>query len=102
MAIDIGNETIITLSQAAAMLPPRRGGRKVHIATLFRWAQMGLGGVRLEVIRIGSALHTSREALQRFCDALTAARPIPPAPESPASRRAAHAAAERDAQALGI
>jgi hypothetical protein len=104
MAIDITSERIITLPEAAAMLPARRGGRRVHVSTLFRWAQKGCRGVRLEVVRIGSALHTSREAMQRFCDRLTEANPIPTAADvqSPASRRASLAKAEQAAAAMGI
>jgi hypothetical protein len=104
MAIDVTKERIITLGEAAAMLPARRGGRKVHVSTLFRWAQKGCRGVRLEVVRIGSALHTSREAMARFCHRLTEAHPIPAPAEvaTPASRREAHANAEKEAKALGI
>lgn len=104
MAINITRETIITLPEAAAMLPARRGGRKVHVSTLFRWAQKGCRGVRLEVVRIGSALHTSKEAMARFCDRLTEAHPIPVSAEvaTPASRREAHENAEKEAKALGI
>jgi hypothetical protein len=102
--IDITTEKIITLPEAAAMLPARRGGRKVHVSTLFRWAQKGSRGVRLEVVRIGSALHTSKEAMQRFCDRLTEVNPVPVPAEvaTPASRREAHAKAEKEAKALGI
>jgi hypothetical protein len=104
MAIDITHEGIITLPEAAAMLPARRGGRRVHVSTIFRWAQKGSKGVRLETIRIGSALHTSREAMQRFCDRLTEADPIPTARDvqGPASRRESHTKAERAAAAMGI
>lgn len=41
-------------------------------ATLHRWATDGLKGVRLEVIRIGGTTCTSKSALQRFFNALTA------------------------------
>lgn len=102
--IDITTEKIITLPEAAAMLPARRGGKRVHVSTLFRWAQKGSRGVRLEVVRIGSALHTSKEAMQRFCDRLTEAHPIPVQAEvaTPASRREAHARADSAATAMGI
>lgn len=76
--IDFERETVYPLKEAAGFLPRRRAGRKTHPATLFRWHSPGLRGVRLEVIRVGGSLCTSREALQRFFDRLTEA-------DSPAS-----------------
>lgn len=69
--IDILNESIITLAQAAESLPRRRAGRKTSIATLYRWASRGLRGVRLETIKIGATTCTSHAALQRFFNRLT-------------------------------
>ncbi|MEK6236566.1 MAG: DUF1580 domain-containing protein [Planctomycetales bacterium] len=43
----------------------------MHPSTIHRWRDPGLRGVRLEAIRIGGAWHTSMEAFQRFCEALT-------------------------------
>lgn len=60
------DQTLITLREAAATLPHRRGGRPTHSATLFRWATEGLRGVKLEVVQVGATKCTSREALQRF------------------------------------
>lgn len=64
--VDLLSEQALTLSQAAATLPCRRGGRPTHSATLFRWATEGLRGVKLEVVQVGATKCTSREALQRF------------------------------------
>lgn len=65
MAINLENENLITLADAARMLP-RIGGRKVAVSTLWRWALRGLGGTHLEHLRVGRSIVTSREALQRF------------------------------------
>lgn len=59
-------EELISLSAAAAILGNRRGGRKTHSSTLARWATKGLRGVRLETVRAGGIICTSRPALQRF------------------------------------
>lgn len=72
--IDLSTETIVSLADATTHLPTRRGRRPVHVATLYRWAQRGLKGIRLEIIQIGGTSCTSLEALQRFFDRLTAAR----------------------------
>ena len=69
--IDIATETVLSLNDAVSRLPRRRRGSRPHVATLYRWAQSGLRGVKLETIQIGGTCCTSREALQRFFDALT-------------------------------
>jgi hypothetical protein len=69
--IDTIHESPIPFRQIANELPRRRGGRKTHVATLYRWATAGCRGVVLESIQIGGTRCTSREALQRFFERLT-------------------------------
>lgn len=69
--IDLNTETVLSLADAAKVLPKRRAGKPTHVATVYRWAQRGCRGVVLETIRVGCTRCTSREALQRFCEALT-------------------------------
>lgn len=71
--LDINSERIVSLSEAAALLPRRRQNRKPHVATLYRWSQRGCRGVVLETIQIGGTKCTSVEALQRFFDRLSGA-----------------------------
>ena len=71
--IDIHTEALITLKAAARLRPPGRNNRPTHVSTLYRWVRCGVGGVRLEAVRLGGAFVTSREALQRFADRLTSA-----------------------------
>ena len=59
-------EELLSLSDAARLLPRRRGGRKVHTTTLYRWTATGLKGVVLESLQVGGTRCTSREALGRF------------------------------------
>ena len=70
MAIDLKNETVLSLSQAARMLPPGRRGRPVTLSCVIRWVLDGVkthsGRVRLEAIRMGGRWITSVEAMQRF------------------------------------
>lgn len=73
--IDLSNETVLSLTEAARHLPTGRNGKQVHRATVFRWAQRGVRGVRLETIQIGGTKCTSFEALQRFCERLADSRP---------------------------
>ncbi|MCC7389830.1 MAG: DUF1580 domain-containing protein [Phycisphaerales bacterium] len=65
MAIGLDDE-LLTLAQAATLIPSRRVGRSTAASTLFRWARHGLRGVRLEVIQLGGTKYTTRSALERF------------------------------------
>ena len=69
------SEELADLTTARRTLIPRkREGKTLAPSTLWRWISKGIDGVRLEVVYIGATPHTSREALQRFFDAVTAAR----------------------------
>jgi hypothetical protein len=67
--IDLATETPITLAEAARTLP----GGAVHVSTIHRWRMKGCRGVRLETFLRGGVRHTTREALERFFAATTAA-----------------------------
>ena len=76
-------DELLTLAQAADVLPRRRQGTQVNIATLRRWSAQGSRGVFLETRKLGGLTYTSREALSRFWSArsLEAIR-TQPAPEA--------------------
>lgn len=81
--IDHRTETVRPLTDTAARLPRRRGGKKVNVAMLYRWSTRGLRGVKLETIQIGGTRCTSDEALQRFFERLSPAdRDAPRAADS--------------------
>lgn len=67
-------EELLSLSAAARILPRRRGGKKVHTATLYRWTTTGLKGVVLESLQVGGTRCTSRQSLQRFFEQLSPLR----------------------------
>ncbi len=71
--IDPLEEELLTMPQAAALLPKRRGGSRVSLTSLWRWSTRGAKGVRLETVRVGSSVYTTRTALRRFIEARTAA-----------------------------
>src|SRR5689334_16919503 len=50
---------LITLAQAADELPRRRGGRKTHRATLYRWTDTGCRGVKLQFTQVGATRCTT-------------------------------------------
>jgi hypothetical protein len=69
--IDSASETLISLTDAARSLPRRRRGRKTHVSTVYRWTVSGVHGITLEWLQCGGTRCTSREAMQRFFEALS-------------------------------
>jgi hypothetical protein len=66
-------EGLLSLVQAAALLPPVRG-KRVATSSLFRWIIRGKHGVKLEAIQLhGPGWWTSKPAIARFAAAVTAA-----------------------------
>lgn len=72
--IDLRTEEVFSLNEAAKknLLPARRAGKRPNVATFYRWAQRGVRGVVLETIQVGGTKCTSAEAIQRFCERLSA------------------------------
>jgi hypothetical protein len=64
-------EDVLTLSQARTELAAITGQRPDK-ATLTRWIHRGVGGHKLDAVRLGVQLLTSRQALTRFITARTA------------------------------
>ena len=67
--MNFDDQDLITLPVAAEIVPERR-----HPATISRWANAGICGVRLRFLKIGGVTYTSRSALQEFFDAVTSAK----------------------------
>lgn len=98
---------LITLSQAASELPPRRAGKKPDVSCLHRWSSHGLRGVRLRYEQVGSTKCTTRQWVRDFFTALKAANEgehnTAPAPtRSVAARKRAVAAAQAELDNLGV
>ena len=65
-------EDVLTLADARNELGSITG-RRPDRCTLYRWCLRGVAGVRLEHVRLGNRILTSRQALTRFIEARTAA-----------------------------
>ena len=63
-------EDVLTLSQARTELVNLTGVRPDK-ATMTRWIHKGVGGVKLEAVRLGRNIFTSMQALTRFIEART-------------------------------
>ena len=72
-------EKMLTLDEAAELMPLPGGCSK---SSLYRWWRYGYNGVKLECRRVGRALFTSREAVERFAAALADVRTADDADES--------------------
>jgi len=68
--IEIANETLLTLDQAAEKV-------LVSKATVLKWITRGVDGVKLEALKLGVHWRTSMEALQRFADRTTPIHDVP-------------------------
>lgn len=51
--IDPATESLLSLTDAARLLPARPGGKRPHVSCLYRWTTSGCRGVVLESIAIG-------------------------------------------------
>ena len=104
--IDLTSDELFTMKAVAKMLPSGRAGKRVHFATVWRWAEHGLRGVKLETVRIGNTRYTTREALNAFVEHLSCPdappEPTPKGWRTPAQRARDHAAAERILDEAGI
>ena len=100
-------ESLLTLHDAAQLLPSNRVGKRVNFATVWRWALKGIRAidgrlVRLEASRVGGRWLTSREALERFAAALTPSADAAPPVRTPAARKRANETAKKRLEDMGI
>lgn len=63
--IDLNQEGLLSVADVPEYLQTR-GGRRVHISTIYRWLIQGVSGRKLEAIKIGGQTYTSKQALARF------------------------------------
>jgi len=82
MPIDIHEEQLVTLCEAAKLLP-KLNSKRISAHAIWRWCRKGVSGIHLEHVRIGGRIFTSPEALNRFVNGLAEAdvRRLNPAPE---------------------
>jgi hypothetical protein len=68
VSINLQHERAITLAEVPKHLP-KRGGKKVHYSTVYRWVTKGSRGQVLESVMVGGIRYTSIEAVYRFLSA---------------------------------
>ena len=77
--MNLEGEELLTLSQAARLFPGHRGAKSTSRVTVGRWITRGNrtadgSRVKLEGVRVGSSWMTSREAVNRYLEALSRGR----------------------------
>ena len=68
---DVATEQPISLAEAVDYLPKKPSGKKLSIATITRWIYNGHRKVKLQAVKMGDALYTSKESLRRFAERCT-------------------------------
>ena len=65
-------ESVLTIAEAIVVIEKTTHVRP-HRGTIHRWIKRGMGGVKLEAVRVGNQTLTSAQAINRFITARTAA-----------------------------
>lgn len=94
--IDRDTETLIPFNQIPNHTP-KKSGRKVSLATLYRWRSRGISGVKLEVIYVANSPYSSLEALRRFDEAVSIAKSAPARSSSSTPANASNSPAHQKA-----
>lgn len=93
--IDVEREYLMGLYEVQDWIF-ERFGRRFSRSTIYRWIGRGARGRKLDIVRVGGLLYTSREALTRFfADGSDAVGGMPP------FGRAATAATRRAGEVFG-
>ena len=102
------SENLLTLHDAARLLPSNRAGKRVNFSTIWRWALKGVHAtdgrlVKLEAARVGGRWLTSKEAIERFSAALTPTNDAETEPiRTRTAQKRASEAAKKKLEKLGI
>jgi len=98
--IDPFKEKLISFRDLTKQLPGRNG-KRLNIATVYRWATAGRRGVVLDSILVGGVRYTSEGAVRRFFAGVSAAE-NPHSTPTPAQRKRAISKAVRDCESEGL
>lgn len=64
------SEDLCTFAEVTKMIREQQSTSKMHVSTVHRWCLRGVKGHKLESVRVGGRLLTSRQAVHRFLNAL--------------------------------
>ena len=99
--LDSAADDLVAISELPRLLP-RRHGKRLNLATLYRWVSRGVGGSRLPTLRVGGRLYVHRQQLSEFLERLNAGRSsagtTTPTVTSQANRSRARSIADAEAR----
>lgn len=73
MSFDLTKEEPIPVTEAVKLIPSgHRNKKHLSVREMMRWILDGYRGVKLEARKLGASWVTSKEAIARFSDAITA------------------------------
>lgn len=105
MPIQVETDRLVELSHVPNVLE-KQIGKRLNLATIYRWRQRGIAGIRLETILIGGRAFTSMEALQSFFQQSVEAKhgnqAVATSAEIKRSRLSSEKRLEAEAKELGI
>jgi hypothetical protein len=64
--VDYFEERLLTLGQAAKLLPGRQPGKPIAVVTVSRWCLRGLRGTRLRSVMVGGRRCTTKKWIKEF------------------------------------
>ncbi|GEM_PF-3160617 len=106
LAIDPFAADLIPLRNLPKLLPCRRRGKRLNLATVWRWTTAGYGPlkIKLPVLRVGANVYTSREALRDWCAAVAGQQTDAPTstPRTPTQRQRASDRTAKELDRIGI
>ena len=70
----LNGEERIPIHKVTAYIAKRYGGKRPSISSAYRWTLKGVRGIRLETECVGRTPYTSIAAIDRFIEAVSAAR----------------------------
>lgn len=73
MAIDVEADRLVELKAVPKLLEAKIG-KRLNLATLYRWQSRGIAGIKLETVVVGGGRFTTVDALNRFFAASTLAK----------------------------
>ncbi len=90
------------LRELPARLPLSPRGKKLHVATAFRWHSRGVRGRKLKAVLVGGSLYTSDEWLRAFIEGKSEPAASSGNPADASARQDRIRAAEAELKAMGL
>ena len=87
--IDVTRERLYALKYARRWFPRRRRSKRPSLQTMYRWSSVGYHGIVLEVAQVGLCRCTSKAAVARFIERISALSASPEGTSLPSRAKSA-------------